>query len=83
VASKVTLSSIDRRLDDHIQQTKEYREEIKGEIAKVLSCLQDNGRPGLLTRVDRLEQTESKRVWHVRTLWAAVIAAFAQLFVRG
>lgn len=33
-----------------------------------------NGQPGALTRLDRLEQAEGRRVWHVRAIWSAIIA---------
>jgi hypothetical protein len=35
--------------------------------------------PGLAVKVDRLEQSETRRVWHVRALWSAVMALLAKL----
>jgi hypothetical protein len=35
--------------------------------------------PGLALKVDRLEQSETRRVWHVRALWSAVMALLARL----
>lgn len=30
--------------------------------------------PGMLTRFDRLEQSEENRKWHLRIIWAALIS---------
>lgn len=40
-----------------------------------------NGRLGLLTRTDRLEQTDLKRLWAQRAMWSAIFTAWAGLLV--
>lgn len=46
------------------------------------AALYDNGRPGLMTRVDRLEQVEKRRTWTIRALVAALIAVTLDLVAR-
>lgn len=30
---------------------------------------------GLVMKVDRLEQVEQRRLWHIRALWASIVAS--------
>jgi hypothetical protein len=80
---EITLVSVDRRLDDFIEVSQEHRKRLESQIAQILGCLQDNGKPGLTTRVDRLEQVEAKRAWHIRTVWAAMVAGFITFIAKG
>lgn len=41
----------------------------------------DGKQPGILLRLDRLEQDRERKIWHVRALAGAVIAALAKLVV--
>ena len=46
----------------------------------VTQLLTGNGQPqrGLVVRVDRLEQSDGRRSWHVRALTVAALAALAE-----
>lgn len=39
-----------------------------------------NGHPGIKTRVDRLEQNEERRAWHMRAVWVGVLTAITKGF---
>ena len=49
---------------------------IVGRHAEQLDGFQDQ--PGHTVRLDRLERTEASRVWHIRTIWAALMAVLAK-----
>jgi len=40
-----------------------------------------NGRNGLVVRLDRLEQSEKVRKWHIRTLWVGIVGLVISLIV--
>ena len=51
-------------------------------VDKVLVCLEGDGQnPGLKIEVDRLKQSEGKRVWAFRTVVVAVCALIADFVV--
>lgn len=39
-----------------------------------------NGKVGILTRIDRVEQIESQRSWHIRAIWTALISVIMKAF---
>lgn len=39
-------------------------------------------KPGMMVRVDRMEQREQARTWHIRTLWAAFLATVGAWLVK-
>lgn len=52
---------------------------VEEKLDRLIECLEgDASAPGLRTRVDRLEQTESRRAWTVRTLVAAMVAVIVK-----
>jgi ferritin-like metal-binding protein YciE len=83
MARRVSTAELSSKLDAHIQATNDHRAEVKEQMKQLLTYLQDNGKPGLITRVDRLEQVESKRAWHIRTVWAAMVAGFITFIAKG
>lgn len=47
---------------------------VEKKLDRLIECMEgDSTSPGLRTRVDRLEQVESKRSWTVRALVAAML----------
>ncbi len=47
--------------------------EIKDKIDRLDEAIRGNGRPGLMVRIDRLEQSESKRM---KLLWLIAASVF-------
>ncbi len=43
------------------------------DLSEIMSGSGDPDKPGLLTRIDRLEQSESSRRWHIRALWTSLL----------
>lgn len=41
-----------------------------------------NGTPGVMTRIDRLEQLERRRSWTIRALFTAFLGAILSLWIR-
>lgn len=39
-------------------------------------------KPGMVVRMDRVEQREQGRTWHIRTIWAAIVATFGAWLAR-
>jgi hypothetical protein len=48
-------------------------ERTEEQVKEVLHLLRGNGQPGLVTRVDRLEQTKESQRRHFWIIWAAVV----------
>jgi len=68
---KITNDVLAAKLDAIANKQSEHTESLSN-ITYTLNGR--NGQPGLITRLDRIEQTEARRVWHIRTLWATVLA---------
>ncbi len=72
---KVTLTRLSDKLDNILNVLTLHVADDKAQFTEfraVLLGLED--KPGLKGRLDRLEQTESNRRWHIRSLWGAFIA---------
>jgi hypothetical protein len=63
----------------------ERRREQDDRIDQILTKIEDihsylHGRPpdkpGLITRVDRMEQIQEQRAWHIKAIYTALIAGF-------
>ena len=67
-----TLDTLDLKLDIALQK-----------LLKHEHILEGNGKPGLIKEVDRLTQLEEGRKWHIRTIWAALIASIIGVFLKG
>lgn len=49
-------------------------------VRKLSRTLEGDGiRPGLVTKVDRLQQAESRRKWQLRALWGALMTVAGKL----
>ena len=68
---KITNDVLAAKLDAIVNKQSEHTESLSNIIYTLNGR---NGQPGLITRLDRIEQTEARRVWHIRTLWATVLA---------
>lgn len=94
----VRLVRLENQLSDaHVQIARlvESVEGYRGNQEQLLTMMQRmlnrhdeqlNGfqeKPGLVVRLDRVEQREQGRLWQIRTLWAALASGFvAWLFKR-
>lgn len=71
--SKVTLNSLDQKLSDLIDLVKSHVERDEKMFDKIWDHVDGTPEhPGLVTRLDRLEQKEASRTKHIATLWAAI-----------
>lgn len=75
---KVTLATLDQKLDALHEMVKGHIEQDEKKFEKLGEILYGNGTPdkGLITQVDRLNVAEGKRAWHLRALWTAVTMTF-------
>jgi len=70
----VTLKSLDQKLDDMKEMMRDHAVD-----AKMRQKLLDEH----VVAIDRLQQVEASRVWHIRALWVSMMAAvFGWLFPR-
>ena len=67
---RITLITLNQKLDYVIKQQDSHDKLLRG----------DESTPGFLTRVDRLEQIENSRKWHIRTVWGAIVAGAVGLW---
>lgn len=59
-----------------IKVSQKYTHEI---LIKMDHVVFGNGSEGLVRKVDRLEQTEIRRAFHIRAIWAAIIAGTGKI----
>lgn len=72
VFSEMQLKQLEKQVE--IQLTL-ARQDIEQRQLKV--AIEGNGKPGLLTRVDRIEQTEKRLTWYWRAMITGLFAAAA------
>lgn len=63
-------------MNEQLDRIEKQLAEISGQLHRALHG--NNGTPGIYIRLDRMEQSEQRRVWHMRALWGAVVAAIGQ-----
>ena len=69
---KITNDVLAAKLDAIVSKQSEHTEN----LTNILYILNGrNGQPGMITRLDRLEQSEGRRVWHIRLLWGSIVTA--------
>mgnify|MGYP001589020530 FL=1 len=74
--SKVTLALVCQKLDSHTAILEEHVKKDEKFQAEWLEAM--NGcdeYPGLRGRLQRVEDVEASRKWHIRSLWATATAA--------
>ena len=59
----------------HVNQThlQGSVETLTGKVESMDTLLRGNGKTGLILRVDRMEQTDKRRTWIIRTVLGAVL----------
>ena len=80
---KVTLATLDQKLDYVLSKLEEHANQDRLDFTNIHTALDGNGSPGLKMRVDRLEQIESNRKWHIRALWSAMVTGVVGYFLKG
>lgn len=75
MSKQPTNAVIVERLEHLIKIVQEHitRDDLRFEDLDTKLHGDGNGKIGALTRIDRLEQTDKERTWHIRTLWVAVL----------
>lgn len=75
---RMTLSRLADKLDALIALVTTHAEDDKRQFTEFHAMLLGRDEtPGMKGRLDRLEQTEVNRRWHVRALWTALIGVAA------
>jgi hypothetical protein len=72
------FTNLERRLDEHAADLKEHLGQDRTDFDKITGLMQ--GPEGFITRLDRLEQIEARRIWHLRAIWVAVLTIVAAWF---
>lgn len=74
-ALRATVESGFARLDSRLDRLQDTAQATDGLLRGTVE------QPGLVTRIDRLEQTEARRRWTIRALVAAVFTAIGEAFL--
>ena len=69
---QTSLTKIDCAMGTLSEKVEEHEDAIEG-----------NGKDGLKLRVDRMEQNDSRRVWHFRTIWLAMIGVIGRVIYKA
>lgn len=70
--------SQDQMLSVTLATLSEQIKALDEKIERMDHTIRGNGNPGLATRIDRLEQTEERRVWAGRTMIASLFGLVAE-----
>ena len=79
---KVTNGVLAAKLDYLTELVQAHVESDERHFISLNSFIDGNGNLGAKTRIDRLEQLEDSRKWHVRSLWTAICAGFIGVIVK-
>ena len=74
--------SDDARIDEILRHVESHNLEfqyLRKMLEKHEEVIFGNGGVGLKTQVDRLEQTEQSRTWHLRALWVTILGMLAKM----
>jgi len=73
----VTNAELGRKLDDAARIMCDHMARDEKQFDAILRIFNgdDEGRPGIKTRLDRMERTLGTYTWSLRALWIAVISA--------
>lgn len=74
MATRVTTEVLSTKLDSIIDKQREHTSRLIS-IEHTLNGRE--GQPGMITRLDRVEQLENGRKWHIRALWTGLGSAIA------
>lgn len=79
---KAGLDELRNIVVDHIARTETYRTEKDKVMSAVTETIWDkDGKPGLATKVDRLNQIENDRKWTIRAIVIALLTGLADRFL--
>lgn len=70
------LEGMTKQVQERVEEGRQFRQVVRDNI------FGDVKDPGMITRLDRLEQGHKRQQWFVRTLLAAVLAAIVGAFRR-
>jgi hypothetical protein len=77
--SEARLVRIETKLDALIEKVDSHEQATKSRSDKLERILHgDGGRPGVLMRVDRLEQDQERRTWRERALFGIILGLLAK-----
>ena len=80
---KMTLTRLGDKLDSILNMLTLHVADDKAQFTEFRTLLLGmEDRPGLKGRLDRLEQVESSRRWHIRSLWGAIIGGVVTLLFK-
>ena len=80
---KMTLTRLGDKLDTILNMLTVHVADDKAQFTEfrtLLLGLED--KPGLKGRLDRLEQTEASRRWHIRLLWSTIVGGVVTLLFK-
>lgn len=79
---KVSNATLDVKLDGLIEQVAEIAKRQQEQITRHEEAIYGNGKPGLMTKVSRLEDGYSGMVWGVRLVGGAIVVALVGLWFK-
>lgn len=73
---------MDPQIHQQLGRMESMLETIAVKTDKLTEAFYGNGKPGILTRVDRLEQSDKRHRWAARTLIAGAVAFVCDVIFR-
>lgn len=70
---RVTMAVIGTKLDQLIETMEKHRQEFKEHV---------NADALIAMRVDRLDQREQSRQWHIRAIWGSILTGIVAYFIK-
>jgi hypothetical protein len=83
--SKVTLASLDQKLESFMDMMKEHIESDRVMFDKLISALDGNGKPGIKTRIEiaekDIESLEDSRNKQVKAIWSTLVVVVGAILI--
>ena len=83
--SRVTLASLDQKLESFMDMMKEHIESDRLMFDKLVTSLDGNGKPGLKTRIElaesKVNELEASKDRQVKALWSTFVVVAGAIIV--
>lgn len=85
MASKVTLASLDQKLESFMAQVVQHMDQDNKMFDRIANVLDGNGKPGLKTRIEvaegHIEEIQTSRGRQAKAVWSTLVAVVGAIII--
>ena len=86
MANRVTLASLDQKLESFMELVKLHMEDDTKRFDRITASLEDNGKPGLRTRValaeQELDEVKASKSRQEKAVWSTLVVVAGAILVK-